>query len=195
MTFLPSLINAIVSRSREPEMALVGVGVVLPILRFFISPLYGFQSTTLVLYRSHPDLKKLTVAVFYLSLFFSSLLFLLGFSPLGKYLLTDVFDLNAEIARYSYPGMRIMFFVPLFMGMRCHAQGVLMKIRLTKVISISALSKVLLLIGSGLLLLWLYPGINGVILGLGLLIFGEFWDVSILGGMAVKNVLRTLSVK
>ena len=195
LTFLPSLINAIVSRTHEPEMALVGVGVVLPILRFFISPLFGFQSATLVLYRSNPDLKKLTLSVLYLSLFFSSILFVVGYSPIGKYLLTNVFKLNAEIAQYSYPGLLIMFLVPLFMGIRCHAQGILMKIRSTKAISISALSKVLLLFCSGLMLLWLFPGINGVILGVGLLAFGELWDASILGGMSLKNLRSRLLKK
>jgi hypothetical protein len=188
LIFVPALVNGILSRTNEPEMALAGFGVMYPLVRFVTSPLLGFQSTTLVLYRSLPDLKKLTFAALLVSLVFSAVLLGIGYTPVGVYLLTDLFALDPDLVEYTYPGMFVMFIFAMVTGVRNHAQGILMNLKATRVISISAMSKMPLVLGTGLLLLWMFSGINGVILGIILVTLGEFCDNLFMGGAAVHKI-------
>jgi len=150
--------------------------------------LLGCQSTTLVLYKSLTDLKKLTFVALFASLLFGAGLFGIGYTPIGLYLLTDLFALDADLVTYTYPGMLIMFVFAVVTGIRNHAQGILMNLKATAVISISAISKVVFLLSSGLLLLWMFSGINGVMLGIVLVTLGEFCDDLFMGGAAVCKI-------
>lgn len=190
LTLLPTIVNGIISRSTEPEMALAGFGVIYPLMRFITSPLLGFQSTTLVLYKSYSDFIKLTVAVLGLSLFFCVVLLGLGITSLGPYILTEIFALQNTLLHYAYPGFLITIIFPIVSGIRCHAQGILMNLRLTNAISLSALGKVPLALIIGFGLLWVFPQINGVLLGIVLITLGEFCDDVIMGGVAMRAVKR-----
>ena len=186
LTLLPSIVNGIISRTDEPEMALAGFGVIYSIMRFFTSPLFGFQITTLVLYKSYQDLKKLTVSVLGLALLFCLTLLGVAESPLGTYLLTDVFALDPALLTYTYPGFLVSTVFPVFSGLRSHTQGVLMNLHKTNAMSISALSKIPLIFAVGFTLLLMFPHINGVALGIVLITLGEFCDDVIMGGVSIS---------
>ncbi|MBD3308182.1 hypothetical protein GF339_17180 [candidate division KSB3 bacterium] len=188
LTFLPTLINGILSRISQPEMALAGFGVLYPILRFFTSPLLGFQVTTLVLFKSLGDLRKLTICVLGVSAVFSGMLFAIGYTPVGLYLLTDLFALDPELVAYATPALFILFIFPVVTGIRNHTQGILMNLKATVAISVSAVSKALLLLGLGLLLISIFADINGVVLGIVLITLGEFCDDLFLGGAALQKI-------
>ena len=190
LTLLPTLVNGIISRSTQPEMALAGFGVIYPLMRFVTSPLLGFQSTTLVLYKSYSDFIKLTFAVVGLSLLFCGVLLWLGISAVGPYILTAFFALENTLLHYAYPGFLVTIIFPLVSGIRCHAQGILMNLRLTNAISLSAFSKVPLVLVIGFGLLWAFPQINGVLLGIVLITLGEFCDNIIMGSVALRAARR-----
>ena len=190
LTLLPTLVNGIISRSTQPEMALAGFGVIYPLMRFVTSPLLGFQSTTLVLYKSYSDFIKLTFAVVGLSLLFCGVLLWLGISSVGSYILTAFFALENTLLHYAYPGFLVTIIFPLVSGIRCHAQGILMNLRLTNAISLSAFSKVPLVLVIGFGLLWAFPQINGVLLGIVLITLGEFCDNIIMGSVALRAARR-----
>lgn len=191
MTFLPMLINSILSRTAHPELALAGFGVIFPILDFMTSPQYSFQTVTLVFYQSQATLKKLTWMIVAISLACSGLLVGIGYFSAGRWLVTNIFHLKNDLAVYTYPGMLLMFLVPLGMGARCHIQGMLMRLRQTKMMSVSAITKTLAMFGVGMLFVRAYPAINGVALGVALMAFCEFWDDLIIGSAAFTYLRKS----
>jgi hypothetical protein len=184
MISLPTFINGILSRTSQPELALAGFGILYPLLRFFTSPLLGFIDMTLVLYTSARMLKKLIRVAFLITLVFSLIVFGVGYTRIGSYVLSNFFGLDALIVNYVYPGMLLMVFFPLTTGIRNFAVGMLMKQKATGMITFSSISKIFGVLGIGIGSLWVFSGINGVVLGILLVILGEICDALLLGSMA-----------
>jgi O-antigen/teichoic acid export membrane protein len=79
----------------------------------------------------------------------------------------------------AMPALLWIWLEPFLLGFRAFGQGLLMRIRSTGPIAVSAVSRVVVVAGSGLLVVWLRPEANGALVGVSLLMLGDGWDMAI----------------
>ena len=185
-----ALINAIIARLSDPVTALAGFGVVAPIFLFFGSPLFAIQSTVQVLPRSRRDLLRLAqftlVMAASLSLSAGVLLWVAGRS-----ILSAGYGLAGGPLAAALPALRWIWLHPLIMGFRSYGQGLLLRAGRTGPIAVGALGRVLVVAAVGLFLVERYPHGNGALMGIGLQILGDGWDMTLAGVWGIAAVRRT----
>ncbi len=173
------IVNAIVGRTADPDLAQGGFGFVFPLLILMASPLWALQSTTLVLVRDRRDLRKIvrfaSVAV---------TIFVVGigiwvWTPLRDFLLLSIFSLEADKALYVATAIMLIPYQPIPLGMRSVSQGFLMNRRRTRVIGGGSLVKTGVIVLLGFAAVWRDPTLNGALLGTILVMIGGTLETAI----------------
>jgi len=186
-----ALINAIIARLADPVTALAAFGVVAPIFLFFGSPLFGIQATVQVLPRSRRDLVKLarfTLAMAaLLSLLASCLMWLAG-----RTVLVAGYGLAGGPLAVALPALGWIWIHPLIMGFRSYGQGMLLRAGRTGPIAVGAVGRVALVVAVGLTLAGWYPQGNGALIGIGLQMLGDGWDMALANAWGIAAVRRAL---
>jgi hypothetical protein len=172
-TSMRALLNAIIGRSSDPDLAQAGFGIVFPLLVLSASPLWAFNSTTVVLAKRREDLPPMlrfggvTICFFILSIA------LVVYTPLRDWLLGAVFSLEGEMMLYVAPALMLIPYEPLTLGLRTISQGFLMARERTRIIGVASFLKIVLVAICGFPLVHNYPDFNGALLGTLLLMGGE----------------------
>jgi len=166
------IINAIVGRTSDPDLAQGGFGFVFPLLILMASPLFALQNTTLVLVRDRRDLRQILRFSAATILVFVSFIGIWVWTPLRDLLLLRVFSLEPDKAIYVATAMMLIPYQPIPMGARSVSQGFLMNRRRTRVIAAGGLLKTLLIVMLGFAAVWSVPSVNGAILGTVLVMIG-----------------------
>lgn len=175
-TAIRPVINAILGRLPDPELAQGGFGVVIPILLLTCSPLWALQNVTLILPENHHDLRRVIRFSAWATVFFAALVALLLWTPIRGGLLHGAFSLDAEMERVVAPALFLIVLEPLFLATRSTSQGLLIRARRTGVFTGVSLSKIVLLTVVGMWFVSRWPALNGVLLGTTLFISGELFD-------------------
>jgi len=166
------IINAIVGRTADPDLAQGGFGFVFPLLILMASPLWALQSTTLVLVRDRRDLRKIVRFAGVTIFTFVSLIAFWVWTPLREILLLNIFSLEIDKALYVTGAILLIPYQPIPLGMRSVAQGFLMNRRRTGVIGGSSLVKTAVISLLGFYAVWRDPSLNGALLGTILMMLG-----------------------
>lgn len=186
-----ALINAIIARLADPVTALTAFGVVAPIFLFFGSPVFGLQATVQILPRSRRDLARLarfTLAMAAtLSLMAGALMWLAG-----RTVLTAGYGLVGGPLAAALPALGWIWVHPLILGFRSYGQGLLLRAGRTGPIAVGAVGRVVLVVAVGLALVRWFPQGNGALIGMGLLVLGDGWDMTLAGAWGVVAVRRAL---
>lgn len=172
------VLNAIVGRTADPDLAQASFGFVLPLLILSSSPLWAFNSTTVVLVKRREDFPVMlrfggvTIALFVLSIA------LVVLTPLRDLLLSRVFGLSADAALYAtvLPALLIIPWQPISLGLRTINQGYLMAQERTRTIGVASFVKLLLVLALGFALVRDKPALNGALLGTLLLMGSETFE-------------------
>jgi hypothetical protein len=178
------LLNAVVGRTADPDLAQGGLGFVFPLLILMASPLWAIQNTSLVLINDRHDLRKVarfTAAV--VALF----VVLIGgwvWTPLRGVLLTGIFSLEPDKAAYVVTAVMLIPFQPIPMGLRSLSQGFLMNRRSTGVIALASTVKTVLLAGLGFAAVAWDPQLNGTLLATVLVMLGGSVETVIIADRA-----------
>jgi hypothetical protein len=175
-TSVRPMINAILGRLPDPELAQGGFGVVIPLLLVTCSPLWALQNVTLILPRNRADLRRLIRFSGWTAVLFAALIAVLALTPLRGVLLRGAFSLSPEMQRVVAPAMVLIILEPIFLATRSASQGLLIKARRTGIFAAVSIGKIVLLASIGLILVARFPGLNGVVLGVSLFISGELFD-------------------
>ncbi|MFH1277862.1 MAG: hypothetical protein ABIK65_05740 [Candidatus Eisenbacteria bacterium] len=175
-TAIRPVINGILGRLPDPELAQGGFGVVIPILLLTCSPLWALQNVTLILPENRTDLRRVIRFSAWSTVFFALVVVILTWTPLRSSLLRGAFSLSPEMERVVAPALFLIVLEPLFLATRSTSQGLLIKARRTGVFTSVSLSKIALLSAVGLWFVSRYPELNGVLLGTALFISGELFD-------------------
>lgn len=173
------LINAIVGRTADPDLAQGGFGFVFPLLILMASPLWALQSTTMILVRDRCDLRKIirfsTVTV----LIFVGSIAIWVWTPLRDILLLRVFALEPDKAIYVAMAVMLIPFQPIPLGMRSVCSGFLMNRRRTGIIGVGSAIKTAVIVAIGFAAVLHDPTLNGALLGTVLVMFGGVLETGI----------------
>jgi len=173
------LVNAIVGRTADPDLAQGGFGFVFPLLILMASPLWALQSTTLVLVRDRCDLRKIIRFSGAAVLLFMGVIGIWVWTPLRDFLLLGVFSLRPDKALYVGTAIMLIPYQPIPLGIRSVTQGFLMNRRRTRVIGVSSVIKTGLIVLLGFGAVWRDPTLNGALLGTILVMIGGSLEAAI----------------
>ena len=176
------LINAILGRSADPDLAQASFGFVFPLFILSASPLWAFQSTTVVLAKQRADLYKLFRFGGAAIAFFVFAIAVVVWTPLLRGMLESVFSLDpeTELFRWVVPALLVIPFQPITLGLRTISHGFLMAQMRTRAIGYASLIKlgVVALVGMPLMKIW--PQMNGALFGTLLLMGAEGIETAII---------------
>lgn len=178
------LINAIVGRTNDPDLAQGGFGFVFPLLILMASPLWALQSTTLVLVRDRRDLRKIIRFASVTVMIFVGVIGIWVWTPLRDFLLLNIFSLELDKALYVGTAIMLIPYQPLPLGVRSVSQGFLMNRRRTGIIGLGSVIKTGLIVLLGFAAVWRDPNLNGALLGTILVMIGGTLETAIVVGKA-----------
>ncbi len=169
------VLNAIVGRTADPDLAQASFGLVLPLLILSSSPLWAFNSTTVVLVKKREDLPTMlrfgltTIALFIVSIA------VVVWTPLRDLLLDRVFSLLPGQALYIavVPALMLIPYQPITLGLRTISSGFLMSQHRTRAIGVTSSIKLALVLFVGFWIVRDAPALNGALLGALLLMGSE----------------------
>ena len=179
------LLNAVMGRTVDPDLAQGALGFVFPLLILMASPLWALQNTTLVLVRDRHDFRKLARFTGAVILVFAALIGAWVWTPLRDVLVLRVFSLAPDKAAYVAGALLLIPYQTLPMGLRSFAQGFLMNRRRTGIIALASALKTLVLVVPGFLVVARDPTVNGALLA----------TVLIMAGGTVETVVVTWRVR
>jgi len=187
-TALRPLINGILGRCTDSEAAQAGFGVLHPIILLTASGLWALQATGQILATDAQSARRFLGFGFSMTLLFSVGVVLLGWIPAWReFLLSGLFDLQPDLFDYVTPAMKVLFVAPVLLGIRACFKGLILASGQTGVISLSAAVDLVAVSAVGLVVIAIWPTVNGAILGVGLVITAEFLEASILGRPALRR--------
>ena len=166
------LLNAVVGRTADPDLAQGGFGFVFPLLILMSSPLWSLNNTALVLIKDRFDLRKVARFSAASIAFFMALIGIWVWTPLRDVLLLRVFALEPDKALYVTTAVILIPYQALPLGLRSLTQGFLMNRRRTGVVATASMIKTVLMVGLGFFAVMRNPGLNGALLGTLLVMFG-----------------------
>ncbi len=166
------LLNAVMGRTVDPDLAQGGLGFVFPLLILMASPLWALQNTTLVLVRDRHDFRKLVRFSLVVIATFVVLIGAWVWTPLRDVLLLRVFSLDPAKAVYVTGALMLIPYQPIPMGLRSLTQGFLMNRRRTGIVALASLLKTLVLIVPGFVIVNRDPTVNGALLATSLIMLG-----------------------
>jgi hypothetical protein len=183
-TLTRPLVNAVLGRLADPELAQAAFGVVLPILMVSCSPLWALQESSVVLPHGRDELRHVVRHAAEAALVFAGVVALVALTPLRDLLLARVFRLPADLTRAVGPALALLVFEPPVLAARAVAQGVLLRTRRTGAFLVVAPLRAALQLGVGLTVAERFPHAGGAALGLLLLIGGDAFDALAYGARA-----------
>jgi len=187
-TALRPVINGILGRCTDSELAQAGFGVLHPIILLTASGLWALQATGQILGTNPQSARRFLGFGFLMTVLFSALVVLLGWIPSWReFMLTRLFDLSPTLLTYVTPAMKVLFVAPVLLGLRACFKGLILASGQTGVISLSAAADLVAVSSVGAVVLALNPTVNGALLGVGLVVTAEFVEATLLGTAARRR--------
>ncbi|HWI61003.1 MAG TPA: hypothetical protein VNT75_04115 [Symbiobacteriaceae bacterium] len=115
----------------------------------------------------------------------SGLMAVIGFSPAGGQLLTQVTGLSAHLAAVSVPALRLLILFPLGIALQNHYQGLLIRSGRTPAVNLGALVGSGVLFGTLMLAVW--AGWLGTVAGAAATMVGQAAEVAVLYALTVRE--------
>jgi Na+-driven multidrug efflux pump len=194
---VPLVINIFLGHLSNPDLALAGFGVVIGLVRAFLSPLRNLVQTAQTLVHSREDLKAMFQFTSKTVLFFVAVAFVLFSSHLRGIILGNVMGLTPELSMYVTPGIKLTFLVAIFWGYSALLRGILSAMRRTGDIALTAPIR-LVMVAMACSVAMFFPNLNGTIVGV-LAFSGAYASESIFlllrlrrNDMAVTNIFNHL---
>ena len=182
-------INFFLGQLANPDLALAGFGIVNGLLRTFLSPLRNLVQTAQTLVRFREDLKIMFKFTFKTVLCFTTIVFLLFYSPARGVILEKVMGLTVELSRYTKPGVQLIFLVAIFWGYAALLRGMLSAMRRTVAIAVTSGLRLLVVAMVGSITLFM-PHLNGGVVGV-LAIGSAFATEAIFLGLHLRFHYKT----
>jgi Na+-driven multidrug efflux pump len=173
------LVGAILGRLADPELALAGFGVVLPVLLVTCAPLWAFLDVALVLPQVRGDLRTLVRFALLASVAFSLAIAAVTLTPLRGPVLRLAFALPPELERVALPALALLALEPVILSTRAIAQALLIRAGRGGLLLALSPVKLACMLAAGLLVARLDPHVNGAALALALFIGGDAVDAAL----------------
>ena len=183
-----ALTSFFVSRTAFPQAGQAGFGVLRALTVWGCSPLYSLSTLFVILGRpaSMTLLKRFSL---YLGLGLFALAALVYATEMKPWLLGSVYRLSGQPLAWTSSGFILMVPIPFLLMLRCVQEGVLMQRKITSPIGVTGGIRVLVVLGGGFAAMYGFPELNGVWLGMGLMLAASLSDVIFLALMGRKAAL------
>ena len=129
-------VNSGIARTPNPELALAGFGLAISLAFVSEAPIVMLNGAAAALATDYPTFKRLERFTLGLCAFATTLAFLLTFTPLYDLVVMHWMGVPAAVAEACRPALRIFLFWPAPIGWRRFHQGLLIRRRRTRLISI-----------------------------------------------------------
>ena len=185
------IVNAILGRLDDPELAQAGFGVVMPLLLWTTSPLWSMQNVSLILPETQRDIRRVIRFAILCAAWFSTIVLIIVVTPLRDLILTRFFALSPELERVVTPALWLLIFEPVFLGIRSVAQGILLRAKQTVAFLYVAPIRTALIAVVGFWFVSRYPDVNGTLLGVSLFVGGSVFDAIVYSLVARRLAIGT----
>jgi len=132
-------VNAGIARTPNPELALAGFGLAMSLAFIGEAPIVMLNGAAAALAKNRSTFKRLERFTLCLCVFATSLHFLLTFTPLYEIVVIRWMGVPAAVAAACLPALRLFIFWPAPIGWRRFHQGLLIRLRRTRLISIGTI--------------------------------------------------------
>lgn len=147
MSISHTIINGALARLDDYVTALAGISVAMVVHLFISSPSYQNHTVALTMARGRKSLIGVLVFIGLIAAYVAVMLFLIGYTPLGNFILINILGTPPEVAEEARRALRVMVFLPLFTGFRGLSQGLLIGARRTGLVSFATGVRVAAIIG------------------------------------------------
>ncbi len=170
------LLNAILGRLSDPELAQAGFGFIMPLVLLTSSPLWTIQNVSLVLPESGADLRRVIRFAAAAAVFFAGFIVVLTLTPIRSLVLDGFYDLTPELEQVVVPALILLVLEPFFLAARSVSQGLLIKAQRTDSFMVVSPIKTVLVAIVGFGVVHQNPDVNGVVLGTLLFLGGDCFE-------------------
>jgi hypothetical protein len=158
------IINLFLGQLSKPDLAIAAFGVVNALVKVVLSPLKNMVQTVQALMHSREDVPVLLKFAAGLQLIFVGIIFGVFYTPLRALVLEGVMGLTLELSHYLTPGVKMIFIVAIFWGFSAVFRGMLVAIRSTFAIAVTAGIRLIVIAVVGSTTLF-FPNLNGAVVG------------------------------
>ena len=146
MMVCPTVINAALARTPNPETALAVFAVANSVIFAFESPVVALRNTTLAFPPTRANLVRLRGFCLMTGLAVTTALALVSFTPLINFMLSDLIGVDGEVHRLAVPAVRVMSAILLIISWRQFHYAVLMRADRTRTIALATLARIAVLL-------------------------------------------------
>ncbi|QOR33898.1 hypothetical protein IMX26_10380 [Clostridium sp. 'deep sea'] len=161
--FVDTSISAGLNRVTNPELSLSSYFLARTIAWIFLAVSYSASQMVLVFVKKQTDFKFVKKFVYILSVIMVILVGLVAFTPLGKFMYVNILNVEVGLAKLALKSLAVFAFAPPAMFIVEMYQGVLIKKRQSKKITICKVVNITVLIATIFTLVKLAPQLGGMI--------------------------------
>ena len=172
-----SLMNFFIGRTLNNESGLAGFTIIRSLSVFFSSPIFSLITVVLIL-GNHSSLRRIRQFSMGLVLMLTLVILAVVLTDLKTVLLADFFNLSGVALTWSMRALNIVLFFPVLLGIRCYFEGLFMRERKPTAIGISGGVRILVLLSSGWIINRYYAWLDGVSVGVLLMLFTYVSDMT-----------------
>jgi len=148
----PLILDAVLARTPEPELALAAFAVVEAAAWFVTAPVGQFQHASIALVQDPGSYRKTRVWTGTIAVAVFAVLVLLALPGIREWHLDLVFSLDAELLRHAAAALPVAVLYPLLYGHRQYYQGLFIRVGCPDVVARGALLRVGVVVTASILL-------------------------------------------
>ncbi len=189
----PLIINAVLARTANPDLALAAFGVVEAFAWFIAAPVGQLQHASIALVEcseTHRRVRTWGAAVAFAMV---ATLLILALPAIREPLLRYVFALDADLVALAGAALPIAAAYPFLYGLRQYYQGLFVRSGRTGVVGAGAVLRVGSIVAAAFFVA--DAGVTGAVLGVGLAVFGLTIEGLFLERFSRKDVMPELRAK
>lgn len=195
-SFINSLAKPIIdsglARTISPEIAISAYAVAWGVGVTIVSPLMMFHQVPLNFIETEEDKEPVKRFALYLGIGSSLILGIIGFTPVGYYILENLIGVTEEICVMSKDVLKIMTLLPMVVVVRQYYWGILMKKHMTKYVSMGKIVNLIALTLTIIIATLLKPS-NPAVVGIVGKISSEAFESLFLFYSNRRSALRSMS--
>ncbi len=189
-----SLFNAALARFPNPEVLISAFAVTKSILQMIQNPVSMIKHTVTSLTTDAKSYYKVRRFVALMGFLLVGMFFLFAFTGLSRWIMNTLIGVEGAVLDEAQTMLRILVFFPLFVSIRDFYQGVAIKLRMTPVVTIGTIMRVLF-VGIMVLLADYFTFLPGAYYAPGIFaiaLFIEASTVTIIMNRGVKDIPKAI---
>ena len=161
--FVGTGISAGLNRVPNPELALSSYFLSRTIAWIFLAVSFSASQMVLVFVKRHDDLQVVKKFVYVLSVVMVALISILAFTPLGEFVYVNILNVEIGLAKLALKSLAVFAFTPPAMFIVEFYQGILIKGRESKKITLCKVLNITVLTATTFILVKFAPQLGGMI--------------------------------